>query len=290
MRFTTIQLKFSASIVFISVLFILSCSTTQSNITKNDLKFYISQGDLHWEQRENPDQARLAKEFYSKAFYASEQRIDLSTKYIRSCYFLGHYIETDAAIKDSIFQEGAKIAMGVIHHSSVFHSISNTTNLSINEIEILTLQNLGSEYVPIIYWWVANIGRYLIDKPIGDRLKYTELVKTALQRLIELDPNYYYGGPYRLLGTFYVRVPGFDMETAKSYFQTSLKAYPNCFSTSVLMAQYSCTKAVNREQFRSLLENVIKANPNAIYDIAPENKYEQSFAKQLLKMEFLLFE
>ena len=105
-----------------------------------------------------------------------------------------------------------------------------------------------------------------------------------------MEPDYYYGGPHRLLGTFYVRVPGYDIELARNYFQNSFNINPNCFSTSVLMAQYSCTKANNRVSFHILLENVINTDPKIIPEITPENMYEQNFAKQLLKMEFLLFE
>ena len=290
MRFSTIHLKLPKSVLLIIAFCLISCTSNQTNLINKDIDFLILQADLHWQQRYLPEQARLAKHFFSKAYSLSKSNINLSSRYIRACYFVSHYIETDAVIKDSIFQEGAKIAMDVIHDSEVFNSISDTTNLTINEIELLTLQNLDSEYVPIIYWWVANIGRYLIPKPIGERLMYADLIYTGLEKLIELNPNYYYGGPYRLLGTFYVRVPGFDIELAKDYFQTSLNTYPNCFSTSLLMAQYSCTKANNREHFHELLENVVNSDPNVIPEITPENKYEQNFAKQLLKMEFLLFE
>ena len=290
MRFSTIHLKLPKSVLLILAFCLVSCASNQTNLKMKDIDFLISQADLHWQQRYLPKQARLAKLFYSKAISASELNIDLSAKYTRVCYFVGHYIETDPVIKDSIFQESAKVAMDIIHNSAIFKSISDSANSTVNEIELLTMQNLDSEYVPIIYWWVANIGRYLISKPIDERLKYADLIQTGLQRLIELDPNYYYGGPYRLLGTFYVRVPGFDIELAKNYFQTSFNTYPNCFSTSILMAQYCCTKANNRNHFHTLLENIVNSDPNAIPAIAPENKYEQNFAKQLLKMEFLLFE
>ena len=290
MRFSTIHLKLLKNILFILAFCLVDCASNQSNLKVNDIDFLISQGDLHWQQRYSPEQASLAKHFYSNAVSVTEPNLDLIAKYIRSCYFVGHYIETDTANKDSIFQEGAKVAMDFIHNSETFKSISDTSNLLDSDIEILTLQNLDSEYVPIIYWWVANFGRYLISKPIGDRLMFAESIQAGLERLIKLDPNYYYGGPYRLMGTFYVRVPGYDIELAKNYFQTSYDAYPNCFSTSLLMVQYSCTKASNREHFHELLEYVVKTDPNSIPAIVPENRYEQNFAKQLLKMEFLLFE
>ncbi len=290
MRFSTTQLKLPKTIVIFVAFCFIGCASNQSNLKVKDVNLLVSQGNLYWQQRYIPEQARLAKQFYAEAMSTSELNIDLSAQYIRACYYVGHYIETDTAIKDRIFQEGAKVAMDIIHDSKIFKAISDTANLTINEIELLTLQDLDLEYVPILYWWVANFGRYLITKPIGERLVYADLIQAGLERLIELNPDYYYGGPYRLLGTFYVRVPGFEIELARHYFQTSLDAYPNCFSTSILMAQYSCTKAINRDHYHALLENVVNSDPNAIPDIAPENKYEQNFAKQLLKMEFLLFE
>jgi len=290
MRFSTTQLKLPNIVLSIIVFVLVGCASNQSNINDRDYDFIVSQADSHWQQRYFPEQAKLAKQFYTKAISISNLNINLSAQYLRACYFVGHYIETNAEIKESIFLEAAKVALDIIHDSEVFKSIIDTTNLTITEIELLTLQSLDLEYVPVIYWWVANLGRYLISKPVGERLRYADLIQTGLHTLIELDPDYYYGGPNRLLGTFYVRVPGYDIELAKKYFQTTYNKYPNCFSTSLLMAQYSCTKASNREHFREILEYVIKTDPNSIPAIAPENRYEQNFAKQLLKMEFLLFE
>ena len=159
MRFSTIQLKLRKTVLIIIAFYFIDCAINQTNKKEKDVDFLFSQGNLHWQQRHIPEQARLAKRFYAEVISISSINIDLNAQYIRACYFVGHYIETDIAIKDSIFGLGAKVAMDVIHNSAVFKSITDTTNLTLNEIELLTLQNLDSEYVPIIYWWVANIGR-----------------------------------------------------------------------------------------------------------------------------------
>jgi len=274
----------------IAAFYISSCSTNHSVINTKDRNFLLEQGDLNWSERILPDKAKLALMYFSKAVDGSDVNLEISSKFLQSSYFYAHYMVTDSIISDSIFWNAAVHAINIIHNSDEYKIADVSHATSLTDTEILAIQKFDEEYGPIIYWWVANLGRYLIDKPISERLKYRDVIQAGLDRLIELDENYYYGGPYRLLGTFYVRVPGFDVDLAKSYFQKSYDLYPNCFSTSVLMAQFCCTKANNREHFHNLLENVVNSNPNAIPEIGPENIYEQKFAQELLKMEFLLFE
>jgi hypothetical protein len=267
-----------------------SCSSTLNNINANDIDFLVEQGNAYWLERQTPEKAKLSNSYFARAVEMETSSLVLSAQFLQSSYYLAHYIETNPTNKDSIFHRAATYAIKLIHNSEEY--IINDVSTAKSEIktEQLTIKNLDENYVPILYWWIANLGRYLIDKPISERLNYSEVIQTGLGRLIELDPNYYYGGPYRLLGTFYVRVPGFDVDIAKSYFQKSYDSYPNCFSTSVLMAQYCCTKSNNRKHFHELLENVVNSNPNAIPQIGPENMHEQKFAQELLKMEFFLFE
>ena len=111
MRFSTTQLKLPKTVLIIIAFCLIGCASNQSNLKENDVSLLISQGDLHWKQRYIPEQARLAKHFYAEALSTSDLNIELSAQYIRACYFVGHYIETDTTVKDSIFQEGAKVAM-----------------------------------------------------------------------------------------------------------------------------------------------------------------------------------
>ena len=290
MILSTTYLRTIKIVILFTLMIIYSCSSNLNDINTNNIDFLVEQGNEYWLERQLPEKAKLANSYFTKAVELKTPGLELSSKFLQSSYYLAHYVETNPTIKDSIFHRAANYAIKLIHNSEEYKIIDVSTALSKTETEQLTIENLDEKYVPILYWWVANLGRYLIDKPISERLKYSDVIQAGLSRLIELDPNYYYGGPYRLSGTFYVRVPGFDVDIAKSYFQKSYDAFPNCFSTSVLMAQYCCTKANNRKHFHELLENVVNSNPNAIPQIGPENVHEQNFAQELLKMEFLLFE
>lgn len=290
MILSTTYLRTIKNFILFASLIICSCSSNLNNINANNIDFIVEQGNAYWLERQLPEKAKLANLYFAKAVELETSSMVLSVQFLQSSYYLAHYIETNPTIKDSIFYRAANYAIKLIHNSEEYKIADVSTALSKTETEQLTIENLDEKYGPILYWWIANLGRYLIDKPISERLKYSDVIQAGLSRLIELNPNYYYGGPYRLLGTFYVRVPGFDVDIAKSYYQKSYDAYPNCFSTSVLMAQYCCTKANNRKHFHELLENVVNSNPNAIPQIGPENMHEQKFAQELLKMEFLLFE
>jgi hypothetical protein len=290
MFLSTTYLKHIAIAMVIATILLSSCSTNHNIVNSKDSEFLIEQGDFNWSERSIPYKAKSAMMFYLRAIDPIETNLELSAKFLQASYFYAHYIETVSTVRDSIFWDAANHAIELIHKSEEYIVADVTNTLGIKETEIQAINNLGEEYVSIIYWWVANLGRYLIDKPVSERLKFSDVIKAGLDYLIATNPDYYYSGPYRLLGTFYVRVPGFDVEIAQTFFQKSLDEYPNCFSTSVLMARFCCTKANNREHFHNVLENVVNSNPYEIPEIGPENVFEQRAARELLKMEFLLFE
>jgi hypothetical protein len=49
-----------------------------------------------------------------------------------------------------------------------------------------------------------------------------------------------------------------------------------------MYAEFYAVERKDRELFKKHLETVINGNPNALPDVAPENKYEQEIAKKML--------
>jgi hypothetical protein len=108
--------------------------------------------------------------------------------------------------------------------------------------------------------------------------------------MLTLNPNYFYGGPYRLMAVLYIRIPGIELSHSESYFTLALNSFPNYFATAVLKAQFYCTKSGDREEFRRLLTRIVEEDPSVIPEVYAENLYEQRTAKKLLAQEQLLFQ
>lgn len=291
----TIQSKHLLSFIALFFLFILSGCTqfrgpsVEDNLEKN-IQFLIDQGKHHWEKRVDPEEARLAHLFLSRVHHIDPLNSEVTALYSRACQYLGYYIEVDPARQDSLYLEGMTIAWEVLQGTTFFRSIFQEAEGDSIAKSISALEIVPGEFVPILYWWIANYSRFLVNKTVIERLKSRELIETALHRILALDGNYFYGGPHRIFGGIYARIPGVELSHSYAYFDQSIKNNPNYLGTYVLRARYLHTKAGNREQFIRDLNYVINADPTLIPEVMPENLLEQEKARLLLARESLLFE
>ena len=97
-------------------------------------------------------------------------------------YWLGEYA-VDAADKLFFFDEGVQCG---------------ESGLSINE------DSLESNF-----WLAVNSGSFGQEKGIMQSLAMISPIKKAAERAMKIDENYFYGGPWRVLGRLYHKAPGF---------------------------------------------------------------------------------
>jgi tetratricopeptide (TPR) repeat protein len=109
-------------------------------------------------------------------------------------------------------------------------------------------------------------------------------LEALMKRVRELNPDFFYGAVYRFFGVLptQAREPFADLDKAKPEFDKAVELAPNCFTNKVMYTATYAIKKKDRDLFKRLLEKVVAGNPNALSDIAPENKYEQAIAKHLL--------
>jgi hypothetical protein len=107
--------------------------------------------------------------------------------------------------------------------------------------------------------------------------------------LYSLDKNYYYGGPARWLGTYYAVAPGIaggDMDKSKKYYEEAMAAAPNYLATKVLMAENYAAKVKDRALYDRLLDEVLAGDPDALPEVAIEQRVEQDKARKLKAEKF----
>ncbi len=285
--------RFINRFVWVAILAIIGCRGPAPEIepvNEKNLDFLLMQGDKYWETRTEPTSARNAYLFYKQAAKIDTDNQDLMLKYSRACYFLGHYIETSSTIKDSLFKEGVAAGEKGLYLDKQFNASYKNSSGDSTTRKLLAFSEAPIELVPMIYWWCANQGRFLAYKPAIERIKYQEIVETALHRILALNPNYYYGAANRFFGALSARIPGIELSRAYDYFQQAIEKYPDYLGTYTLRAEFYSTKAGNRELFRRDLQTVLNADPTVLPDVMQENMMEQEYAKRLLAREQLLFE
>ncbi len=253
-------------------------------------EFLLQQGNKYWETRHEAVSARNAYLFYKRAATIDIENQKLMLNYSRACYFLGHYIETDPMVKDSLFAEGVMAGeQALLLNEHFAASYENASGDSVSR-KLAALSEAPPELVPSIYWWAANLGRLMAYKPAIERLNYQEVVETGLYRILALNPNYFYGAAYRFFGALSARIPGIELSRANEYFQLAIDKHPEFLGSYTLRAEFYSTKTGNRELFQKDLNTVLEADPTVLPDAMPENMFEQEYARRLLDQENLLFE
>ena len=290
-KITLIQFTQFLIIIFLGIS---SCKTpapyTQEEAYQENVQYLKAQATDHWNKRLNGKKAVIATFFLEKAHSHEPDNLELALLLCRAYHYEAYYIETDPAQKDSLYMMGARLALQLIELSPAYQNIITSAqgDSMLKVIEAITV--VEKKYISAMYWWAANMGRYLSSKSVRVRLDHRELVEAVMHRVLSLDPEYFYSGPHRFFGAFYARLPGVELSRSEEYFQKAIDTFPDYLGTYVLRAQFLHTKAGERKKFKADLEFVINADPARLPDLMPENLFEQKKAQLLLNDEEMLFE
>ncbi|OUW79009.1 MAG: hypothetical protein CBD77_03300 [bacterium TMED217] len=281
--------------IFICTAILLSwnCTTQKielENAKSQNIDFLIEQTELLWEQRSDTNAVIKTNHILGLINEVENNDKDLLNAYSHSLFFQGMFLEQTKIKKDSLFHKGAEIAKYSLLKDSLFIAILNNTEGDSSFKTLSALSIAPKELVPSMYWWATNKLWYLNNKPAIERINQRELLEIIMHRIISLEPDYLYGGPYRFFGNFYSRMPGVEISQSKDYFQKAIASSPNYFGNKVQMAEFYHQKAENKSLFQSLLQKVIDAEPTIDPEIIPENIFYQKRAIQLLQQEDILFE
>jgi hypothetical protein len=147
--------------------------------------------------------------------------------------------------------------------------------------------------VPPLFWntfckaLYININR---DKP--EAVAELPGIEPAAQRLLALDPAYYYNGAQAVMGAYYSirpRIFGGDPDKAKAYFEAALKgAGENFLLNRFMYAKMGAVAAQDPELFERLLNSVLEA-PAVDGETRLPDEVAKLKAKKLLEKKDDLF-
>lgn len=241
-------------------------------------------GDAAWEQRRDEAQLRAAIGHWEKAARIDPRNADVRVKLSRARYFFadGHLRMDDEKEAEMIemFDKGIKDAEVAIAQLAPGYRSDICAAKPFTE----AIKQGNKEAVPAMYWYASNLGKWGLAKGIITVLKYKDNIKAMMDRVMELDPTFFYHAPSRYFGAYYTKVPfpAGDMEQSKKNFEASIAGSPQYLATKVLMAQEYATKTKDRALFERLLKEVVGFDLNSAPEILPENAIEQKKARDLL--------
>ena len=137
-------------------------------------------------------------------------------------------------------------------------------------------------------FWVGNIWAGWIASSNEGASAMADLpwVEALMERVLELDPGFYYGGPHLFKAILLSARPeqfGGNLKKAQEQFQKALDYSQGKFlMTDVYYAEYYARQTLNRELFVSTLKRVLETSARVEPDLTLANTLAQRKAKKLL--------
>ncbi|MDH5612700.1 MAG: TRAP transporter TatT component family protein [Gammaproteobacteria bacterium] len=174
-------------------------------------------------------------------------------------------------------------------HALAINGYSNIRNCSMEELETM-LKKTDDDDIGALFWAASNWAKW-IDQNRDKSESLIELPKaTALmQRVLELDDTFYYGGAHIYFGVFYGgRSPMFggDFKKSEAHFDRAREiTHGDLLVADLLQAQYLSRQKMDREDFHKRLTKIIEAPEDLYPDLALLNQIAKRKAVMLLKEE-----
>lgn len=247
-----------------------------------DAAAQIAEGDKHWTNRTDPNEIRAAIKVWEQVAAADPKNFEVLVKLTRANYFLADgYLRNDEKEYLRTMDLGVKWGeKAMIASSPEFEAKMRSGGKFPEAVKLVPKAG-----VPAMYWYASSLGKWAKRKGFAVLLGQKDNVKATMDRALELDPNFYYGGPHRYFGAFYAVAPAFaggDLEKSKVHFNKSLEISPQYVGTKVLWAQELAVKQQDEETFDKLLAEVIATPDDVLPDVKPEILVEKQKARELL--------
>lgn len=155
------------------------------------------------------------------------------------------------------------------------------------------LSALGKKDAPALFWQTFCKASYLnLNKHRPAAIAELPSLEPAINRMEELDPEYYYNGAYILKGAYYAirpRMFGGDPAKSKEYFEKALTGKGSGFlMTKYEYAKMAATADLDEELFEKLLNEILSTEPADGPERLP-NEASKIKAKKLLEEKDELF-
>ena len=156
------------------------------------------------------------------------------------------------------------------------------------------IKKIPQENIEMLFWttmaWNAWVNLNL-DKPsaIGE----STLAEACLKRVLEIEPHFYYGAPYVLMGTILAARPemlGGNAPKAKTCFEKAITVSDGKFLLAqYYFARYYAVRVQNKALFFSLVKTVREAQPDELKEACLINQAVKKKMEALAIMADELF-
>jgi hypothetical protein len=149
------------------------------------------------------------------------------------------------------------------------------------------LKGLGKKDMPYLFWSAACWANWIsLNLDSMEALAELPRVESMMQRALEIDEGFYYGGPHLFMGIWFAsrpKIAGGDLHKAQSHFLKALDLGKGKFlMADVYYANYYARQALDKDLFTSTLQTVLAAPVGAVPELTLLNTVAKKKAKELL--------
>jgi len=249
----------------------------------------LEKADAMWSERGNKDRLSETLALYEEALSTDTQNKHILGRLVRGWYFMGDVHEYDKTAKMSAWDKAVSFGNTCLEQSE-----SYSTGLAETSKKGEAIKNIeDTSFVPCIYWYASSLGKWAKLNGILQSLKHKSTFVGFMERVEQLNSEYFYGAPYRYWGAYYSVLPGFagrDLDRSKENFDKSLEIAPEYLGTYLLLADNWARNSQNVEEFDQAVQYVLASTPsNLPADLLPENTAELEKAKKLWEARDSIF-
>ena len=158
------------------------------------------------------------------------------------------------------------------------------------------LKLLKAEHVPALFWTAFAWGN-IVNLQQNEPARLAELARVELmmERVLELDERFFFGGPHLFFGTFYGIRPemlGGNPQKSKKHLEKAIEITRGKFlMANFLLAKGYAVQTQNRELFERTLREILESPPDLFPDQRLANELAKRRANRLLdRVDHLFFE
>jgi tetratricopeptide (TPR) repeat protein len=215
----------------------------------------LQSGDAHYKLREKPEELEMAIETFQKALELDPQNFEAAWKLSKAHWYQGNF--SSAQDKKPFFEKGIEAGKKAIA--------------------------IAPDRCEGHFWLGTNFALYAEGSSVFKALGLVDDVKSEVNRAMEIDENCECGGPQRVLGKLYARLPWFkggSKGKATDLLKKSLELCPKDTQSRIFLAEIYIDEG-KRPDAAQLLNQVLSQEPDPEW--IPETEQNKIVAKKMLQ-------
>ncbi len=202
-------------------------------------------------------------------------------------YGLSYGFNEDKDVKraDRFYLRGLKHGILALELSG----LKNAKNLNPDELE-QQLQKLDDDDVAALFWTASNWAKWIdLNRDSAESLVQLPKPTAMMQRVLELDETFYYGGAHMYFGVYYgsrAEMLGGNFKKSRQHFDRARQITDDkLLMPDLLQAQYLARQTFDQDDFHQRLTKVIDAPEDLYPELTLLNQIAKRKAAILLSKE-----